>query len=120
MPFIEPSLSQSGPSQSADAAAHVAALCKAAKVVTRQRATADTAGLDAIADLPDPVGCELARLDGRTRLDTHRVALPIGVIAMVSDPRPNAGAAANAPCITDRFAPARSSFSDPAPLPNGT
>ncbi|WP_040370842.1 glutamate-5-semialdehyde dehydrogenase [Blastomonas sp. AAP53] len=140
--------------ESADAAAHVFALCKAARVAARQLATADTAtknialraaaralrvtspdliaanaadiasldgskpesfidrlrldearvaaladALDAIAELPDPVGRELARFERPNGLDIRRVAVPIGVIAMIYESRPNVGADASALCI---------------------
>lgn len=55
--------------------------------------------LDAIADLPDPVGRELARFDRPNGLDIRRVAVPIGVIAMIYESRPNVGADASALCI---------------------
>jgi glutamate-5-semialdehyde dehydrogenase len=55
--------------------------------------------LDAIADLPDPVGRELARFDRPNGLEIRRVAVPIGVIAMIYESRPNVGADASALCI---------------------
>jgi glutamate-5-semialdehyde dehydrogenase len=55
--------------------------------------------LDAIADLPDPVGRELARFDRPNGLNIQRVAVPIGVIAMIFESRPNVGADASALCI---------------------
>ncbi len=55
--------------------------------------------LDAIAELPDPVGRELARFERPNGLDIRRVAVPIGVIAMIYESRPNVGADASALCI---------------------
>jgi glutamate-5-semialdehyde dehydrogenase len=55
--------------------------------------------LDAIADLPDPVGRELARFQRPNGLDIRRIAVPIGVIAMIYESRPNVGADASALCI---------------------
>jgi glutamate-5-semialdehyde dehydrogenase len=149
MTFIQPIQADS-----AGTAAHVAALCAAAKAATRQLAMADTAtknaalraaaralrkasadiidanaadiasldggkpesfvdrlrldetrvaaladAVDAIAELPDPVGRELGRFDRPNGLDIRRVAVPIGVIAMIYESRPNVGADASALCI---------------------
>jgi glutamate-5-semialdehyde dehydrogenase len=55
--------------------------------------------LEEIADLPDPVGRELARFDRPNGLDIRRVAVPIGVIAMIYESRPNVGADASGLCI---------------------
>lgn len=55
--------------------------------------------IDAIAALPDPVGRELARFDRPNGLEIRRVAVPIGVIAMIYESRPNVGADASALCI---------------------
>ncbi len=55
--------------------------------------------LEEIADLPDPVGRELAHFDRPNGLDIRRVAVPIGVIAMIYESRPNVGADASALCI---------------------
>lgn len=55
--------------------------------------------LEDIAALPDPVGRELARFDRPNGLDIRRVAVPIGVIAMIFESRPNVGADASALCI---------------------
>ncbi len=63
------------------------------------RVAALAAAVDAIADLPDPVGRELGRLERPNGLDIRRVAVPIGVIAMIYESRPNVGADASALCI---------------------
>ena len=55
--------------------------------------------LEQIADLPDPVGRELARFNRPNGLDIQRIAVPIGVIAMIYESRPNVGADASALCI---------------------
>ena len=55
--------------------------------------------LETIAGLPDPVGRELAHFDRPNGLDIRRVAVPIGVIAMIYESRPNVGADASALCI---------------------
>lgn len=55
--------------------------------------------LDDIAALPDPVGRELARFTRPNGLEITRVAVPIGVIAMIYESRPNVGADASGICI---------------------
>jgi len=55
--------------------------------------------LDDIAELPDPVGRELARFTRPNGLEITRVAVPIGVIAMIYESRPNVGADASGLCI---------------------
>ena len=60
------------------------------------RVEAMARALENIADLPDPVGRELARFDRPNGLEIRRVAVPIGVIAMIFESRPNVGADASA------------------------
>ena len=57
------------------------------------------AGLEAIAELPDPVGKELARFQPENGLDIARVAVPIGVIGVIYESRPNVTADAAALCV---------------------
>lgn len=67
--------------------------------LTPQRIEAMAGGLEAIADLPDPVG---RLLDSTTRpngLVIERVAVPIGVIGMIYESRPNVAADAGALCL---------------------
>jgi glutamate-5-semialdehyde dehydrogenase len=47
------------------------------------------AGLEAIAELPDPVGRSLARWSRPNGLDIERVAVPLGVIGIIYESRPN-------------------------------
>src|SRR5271154_4754722 len=54
-----------------------------------KRLVAIAAGLDAIADLPDPVGRTLARWTRPNGLDIERVAVPLGVIGIIYESRPN-------------------------------
>jgi glutamate-5-semialdehyde dehydrogenase len=63
------------------------------------RVEAMAAALEAIAELPDPVGRELARIERPNGLDIARVAVPIGVIAMIFESRPNVAADASALCV---------------------
>lgn len=55
--------------------------------------------VEAIAGLPDPVGRQLAEFDRPNGLKIERVAVPIGVIGMVFESRPNVGADAGALCL---------------------
>lgn len=63
------------------------------------RVEAMASALETIADLPDPVGRELARFNRPNGLEIVRIAVPIGVIAMIYESRPNVGADAAALCI---------------------
>ncbi len=54
-----------------------------------KRVEAIAAGLEAIADLPDPVGRTLARWTRPNGLDIERVAVPLGVIGIIYESRPN-------------------------------
>ena len=55
--------------------------------------------LEEIAKLPDPVGRSLATFDRPNGLKIERVAVPIGVIGMIYESRPNVGADASALCL---------------------
>ena len=64
-----------------------------------ERLEAIAAALDQIADLPDPVGVEIARWKRPNGLDIARVRTPIGVIGMIYESRPNVTADAAAICL---------------------
>ena len=53
-------------------------------------------GLRAVAELPDPVGRELAAWERPNGLQIHRVAIPLGVIGVIYEARPNVTADAGA------------------------
>jgi len=53
-------------------------------------------GIEVVAELPDPVGRELARWSRPNGLDIARVATPIGVIGIIYESRPNVTADAGA------------------------
>ena len=57
------------------------------------------AALDAIALLDDPVGRELARWSRPNGLDIARVSVPLGVIGIIYESRPNVTADAGALCL---------------------
>jgi glutamate-5-semialdehyde dehydrogenase len=54
-----------------------------------KRLEAVAAGLEATAELPDPVGRTLARWTRPNGLDIERVAVPLGVIGIIYESRPN-------------------------------
>jgi glutamate-5-semialdehyde dehydrogenase len=64
-----------------------------------ERLEAMAAALDQIAELPDPVGAEIARWKRPNGLDIARVRTPIGVIGMIYESRPNVTADAAAICL---------------------
>jgi len=57
------------------------------------------AGLEKVAGLPDPVGRELARWRRPNGLDIARVTVPIGVVGVIYESRPNVTADAAALCL---------------------
>jgi glutamate-5-semialdehyde dehydrogenase len=56
-------------------------------------------GLDAIADLPDPVGDILAQWDRPNGLEIKRIRVPLGVIGIIYESRPNVTADAGSLCL---------------------
>ncbi len=56
-------------------------------------------GIEAIAALDDPVGSEIARWQRPNGLDIARVRVPIGVIGIIYESRPNVTADAGALCL---------------------
>lgn len=57
------------------------------------------AGVEAVAALPDPIGRELARWTRPNGLDIARVAVPLGVIGIIYESRPNVTVDAGALCL---------------------
>ncbi len=68
-------------------------------VLNDKRIEAMAQGLDEIAALADPVGHEMARWDRPNGLDIARVRVPIGVIGIIYESRPNVTADAGALCL---------------------
>lgn len=64
-----------------------------------ERVEAMAAGLEETADLPDPVGEVMARWDRPSGLNISRVRVPIGVIGIIYESRPNVTADAGALCL---------------------
>jgi len=57
------------------------------------------AGLEAIADAPDPVGRTLAEWERPNGLKIARVAVPLGVVGIIYESRPNVTADAGGLCV---------------------
>lgn len=77
---------------------------KDAAFIDRLKLTDDRVGamadaLDAIAAQDDPLGRTLATFDRPNGLKIERISVPIGVIAMIYESRPNVGSDAGALCI---------------------
>ncbi|WP_341712648.1 glutamate-5-semialdehyde dehydrogenase [Erythrobacter sp.] len=67
--------------------------------LTPDRIEGMATALEDIAQLPDPVGRILATTERPNGLVIERVAVPIGVIGMIYESRPNVGADASALCL---------------------
>lgn len=67
--------------------------------LTDDRVFAMADALDAIASQDDPLGRTLATFNRPNSLKIDRVSVPIGVIAMIYESRPNVGSDAGALCI---------------------
>ena len=67
--------------------------------LTDERIEGIASAIEQIADLPDPVGRLLHTTDRPNGLKIERVAVPIGVIGMIYESRPNVGADASALCL---------------------
>ncbi len=68
-------------------------------MLDRDRIEGMADGVAQIAKLDDPVGRTLARFDRPNGLVIERTSVPLGVIAMIYESRPNVGADASALCI---------------------
>ena len=68
-------------------------------VLNEARIAAMAQGIREIAALPDPVGRELARWSRPNGLDIARVSVPLGVIGIIYESRPNVTADAGALCL---------------------
>jgi glutamate-5-semialdehyde dehydrogenase len=64
-----------------------------------KRVSAIAAGLETIAKQDDPVGMEMARWQRPNGLDIARVRVPLGVIGIIYESRPNVTADAGALCL---------------------
>jgi glutamate-5-semialdehyde dehydrogenase len=68
-------------------------------MLDEDRVEAMAAGLDAIAELPDPLGRVLAEWRRPNGLAIERVAVPLGVIGIIYESRPNVTADAAGLCV---------------------
>jgi glutamate-5-semialdehyde dehydrogenase len=68
-------------------------------LLDEQRVAAMATGLDAVAALPDPVGTVLAQWTRPNGLDIARVRVPLGVIGIIYESRPNVTADAGSLCL---------------------
>ncbi|MBY4797887.1 glutamate-5-semialdehyde dehydrogenase [Collinsella sp. AGMB00827] len=68
-------------------------------LLTPERMESMAAGLEALANLPDPVGQILEHRTINEGLDLQKVAVPLGLVAMVYEARPNVTADAAGICI---------------------
>jgi len=64
-----------------------------------KRVAAMAEGLETVAALDDPVGAELARWTRPNGLDIARVRVPLGVVGIIYESRPNVTADAGALCL---------------------
>ncbi|MFT3742300.1 MAG: glutamate-5-semialdehyde dehydrogenase [Gammaproteobacteria bacterium] len=64
-----------------------------------QRIEAMAKGLEAIAELPDPIGSVLAEIQRPNGLNIQRVRVPLGVIGVIYESRPNVTADAAGLCL---------------------
>jgi glutamate-5-semialdehyde dehydrogenase len=68
-------------------------------MLDEKRVAAMAQGLDDVAALPDPIGTELARWTRPNGLDIARVRVPLGVIGIIYESRPNVTADAGGLCL---------------------
>ena len=68
-------------------------------LLTPERVDAMAAGLDKLAQLPDPVGRVLEERTIDCDLDLKKVSVPLGLVAMVYEARPNVTADAAGICV---------------------
>ncbi len=64
-----------------------------------ERVEAMAVGIEAIRDLPDPLGAVIAEWERPNGLQIQRVAVPLGVIGIIYESRPNVTADAAALCL---------------------
>lgn len=68
-------------------------------MLDEERIEAMAAGIEAIVELPDPVGTTIAEWDRPNGLHIARVRVPLGVIGIIYESRPNVTADAGALCL---------------------
>lgn len=68
-------------------------------MLNEERVEGMAKALEEIAELPDPVGRKMAEINRPNGLVIERVSVPLGVIGMIYESRPNVGADASALCL---------------------
>ncbi len=68
-------------------------------MLDEKRVEAMAVGLEEIAELPDPIGRELAAWDRPNGLKIARISVPLGVIGIIYESRPNVTADAGGLCL---------------------
>jgi glutamate-5-semialdehyde dehydrogenase len=68
-------------------------------LLNEKRVDEMAAGLETVAAIPDPIGTELARWTRPNGLDIARVRIPLGVIGIIYESRPNVTADAGGLCL---------------------
>lgn len=68
-------------------------------MLNEDRVNGMATALEEISGLPDPVGRQLAEFNRPNGLRIERVAVPLGVIGMIYESRPNVGSDASALCL---------------------
>src|SRR6185312_6090500 len=68
-------------------------------LLDEKRVAAMAKGLEEVAALPDPIGSELARWTRPNGLDIARVRIPLGVVGIIYESRPNVTADAGGLCL---------------------
>src|SRR5580700_9971848 len=68
-------------------------------LLNEKRVDEMAAGLETVAAIPDPIGTELARWTRPNGLDIARVRIPLGVIGIIYEARPNVTADAGGLCL---------------------
>lgn len=81
------------------AQANVSSAFKDRMILNEDRLEAMALGLEAIVKLPDPLGKVLADWTRPNGLQIRRVSVPLGVIGMIYESRPNVGADAVGICL---------------------
>ncbi len=84
--------------QAAEAKGNTGAFLDRLKL-TPDRVEAMAAGLDAVAELPDPVGTVLFETRRPNGLTIQRVRVPLGVVGIIYESRPNVTADAGSLCL---------------------
>jgi glutamate-5-semialdehyde dehydrogenase len=80
-------------------AAHLSAAMQDRLKLTPERIEGMAAGLDAVAGLPDPVGETVSAWERPNGLTFRRVRVPLGVVGIIHESRPNVTADAGALCL---------------------